>query len=441
MATRVSALKAFQENQKKLRDAIEKKTGKPPEVLYEEREKRVRDAIALKESDRVPVSLRMTYFPAKYAGIPTSTAYYDNIAWREAVVQTVVHFEPDLYQISSGTSSGAVMEALDPTQTRWPGGPLPDNVSHQAIDVEVMKHDEYDLFLSDPTGFALRRMLPRSYNALAPLAALPSLADRVIGFAAMTTMFTKQEFRDMARALLKAGQEQEKWQKNAGNLEDELANLGFPPNAYPGGAGGAPFDAISDFYRGMRGAMTDMYRCPDKLIAACDKLLQERIKTAMPADPKKRGNPKRLFLALHRGAEGFMSKKQFEKFYWPGLKKAMLKSIELGFIPMPFCEGKYGDRLEYFLELPKGKAVIHFDLTDMHRAKEVLKDHVCIMGNVPSPLLQFGTPQQVEDYCKDLIKVCGKGGGFILTHGSSTDTADPVLVKAMVDSVKKYRVH
>jgi len=441
MATRVSSLKSYQEKLKRLKDEIEQKTGKPSEVLYEEREKRVRDAIALKESDRVPVSLRMTYFPAKYAGIPTSTAYYDNIAWRDAIVQTVVHFEPDLYQISSGTSSGAVMEALDPTQTRWPGGPLPDNVSHQAIDVEVMKQDEYDLFLSDPTGFALRRMLPRSYNALAPLAALPSLADRIIGFAAMTTMFTKQEFRDMARALLKAGQEQEKWQKNAGNLEDELANLGFPPNAYPGGAGGAPFDAISDFYRGMRGAMTDMYRCPDKLIAACDKLLQERIKTAMPADPKKRGNPKRLFLALHRGAEGFMSKKQFEKFYWPGLKKAMLKSIELGFIPMPFCEGKYGDRLEYFLELPKGKAVIHFDLTDMHRAKEVLKDHVCIMGNVPSPLLQFGTPQQVEDYCKDLIKVCGKGGGFILTHGSSTDTADPVLVKAMVDSVKKYRVH
>ena len=438
--TKASSLKSYQAYLKRTRDEIEQKTGKSAEQLFEEREKRVRDAIALKESDRVPVSLRMTYFPAKYAGIPTSTAYYDNIGWREALVKTVVHFEPDLYSIASGTASGAVMEALDPTQTRWPGGPLPDNVSHQAIDVEVMKENEYDLFLSDPTGFALRCMLPRSYNALTPLAALPPLADRVIGFPAMTPSFTRQEFRDMARALLKAGQEQEKWQKNAGNIEDELANLGFPPNAYPGGAGGAPFDAISDFYRGMRGAMTDMYRQPDKLLAVCNKLLEERLKRAAPADPKKRGNPKRLFIALHRGAEGFMSKKQFEKFYWPGLKAAMLKSIELGFIPMPFCEGKYGDRLEYFLELPKGKVVAHFDLTDMKRAKDVLKDHTCIMGNVPSALLQLGTPQQVEDYCKDLIKYCGKGGGFILTNGSSTDEAKPHLIKAMVDSVKKYRV-
>jgi uroporphyrinogen-III decarboxylase len=244
----------------------------------------------------------------------------------------------------------------------------------------------------------------------------------------------------MALALLKAGEEQEKWQSVNGNLEDELANLGFPPNGHMGGVGGAPFDAISDFYRGMRGAMTDMYRCPDKLVAACDKLLDDRIKVAKPADPARRGNPKRLFIALHRGAETFMSKKQFEKFYWPGLKKAMLKSIELGFIPMPFCEGKYGDRLEYFLELPRGKVVVHFDQTDMHRAKEVLKDHACIMGNVPSALLQLGTTGQVEDYCKDLIKTCGKGGGFILTNGSSTDEAKPHLVKAMVDSVKKFGV-
>jgi uroporphyrinogen-III decarboxylase len=205
-----------------------------------------------------------------------------------------------------------------------------------------------------------------------------------------------------------------------------------------GGAGGAPFDAVSDFYRGMRGAMLDMYRHPDQLVAMCDKLLQWRISRAVPADPKKRGNPKRLFLALHRGAEGFMSKKQFEKFYWPGLKKAMLTSIELGYVPMPFCEGAYGDRLEYFLELPKGKVVAHFDLTDMFKAKEVLKDHTCIMGNVPSSILQVGSPRDVEDYCKKLIKVCGKGGGFILTNGSSIDEAKPENIRAMVNSVKKY---
>jgi hypothetical protein len=423
---------------KKLREEIEKKHGKTPEQLFEEREKRVRDTIALKQPDQVPVDVRMTYFPAKHMGIPIATAYYDAAGWRKAFIQTVMDFEPDLYSSAAGNNPGRALEALGPTQMKWPGGPLPPNVSHQAIDIECMKEDEYGLFLSDPTDFSLRYILPRSYTSMAPLATLPQLSDRMMGFSAMTTLFTRPEFREMAKALVKAGEENEKWFAAAGNLEEDLANLGFPPHGYMGGAGGAPFDMISDFYRGMRGAMLDMYRHPDELLAACDKLLEWRISKAQPADPKQRGNPKRVFLALHRGAEGFMSKKQFEKFYWPGLKKAMLKSIELGFVPMPFCEGAYGDRLEYFLELPKGKVVAHFDLTDMFKAKEVLKDHVCIMGNVPSSILQVGSPQDVDAYCKKLIKVCGKGGGFILTNGSSIDEAKSENIKAMVESVRKY---
>ena len=133
-----------------------------------------------------------------------------------------------------------------------------------------------------------------------------------------------------------------------------------------------------------------------------------------------------------------MSRKQFEKFYWPGLKRALLCTIELGIVPMILCEGEYGQRLEYFLELPKGKAVCLFDRTDMFRAKEILKDHVCIGGNVPSSLLQIGSPQEVEEYCAKLIKVCGKGGGFILSPGSSIDEAKPENIKAMIDSTKKY---
>lgn len=423
---------------KRLREQVQQKHGKTPEELFEEREKRVRDAIELKEPDRVPVDIRMVYFPARHLGIPTSTAYYDAAAWKRALIQTVMDFEPDLYMSSSGTSPGRVLEALGPTQTKWPGGPLPNDVSHQAVDIECMKEDEYDLFLSDPGDFTLRYLLPRAYSALAPLSQLPPIADRFIGFSSMTPLFTRDEFRKLAQALVIAGEETERWFSQFGGLEDDLAALGFPPHGYMGGTGGAPFDVISDFYRGMRGTMLDMYRHPDKLMAACDKLLEWRLSRAVPANPKARGNPKRFFIALHRGAEGFMSRKQFEKFYWPGLKKAMLKAIDLGYVPMPFCEGAYGDRLEYFLELPKGKAVVHFDLTDMFKAKEVLKDHLCIMGNVPSSLLQVGSPQDVEEYCKKLIKVCGKGGGFILTNGSSLDEARSENVRAMVESVKKY---
>ena len=55
------------------REAIERKTGKSAEALYEEREKRVREAIRLEEPDRVPVLLGMAYFPARYAGVPRNS--------------------------------------------------------------------------------------------------------------------------------------------------------------------------------------------------------------------------------------------------------------------------------------------------------------------------------------------------------------------------------
>jgi uroporphyrinogen-III decarboxylase len=61
------------------------------------------------------------------------------------------------------------------------------------------------------------------------------------------------------------------------------------------------------------------------------------------------------------------------------------------------------------------------------------------MGNVPSPLLQVGTPEEVDQYCKELIEGCGKGGGLIITNGSSIDLAKPENIKAMIDAPKKYQ--
>jgi uroporphyrinogen-III decarboxylase len=76
----------------------------------------------------------------------------------------------------------------------------------------------------------------------------------------------------------------------------------------------------------------------------------------------------------------------------------------------------------------------------MRKAKEVLGGHTCIMGDVPSSILQVGTVEQVEQYCKKLIDDCGKNGGLIVTH-MPIDEADPKLVRAMIEFVRKYGVY
>ncbi|MEE8413681.1 MAG: uroporphyrinogen decarboxylase family protein, partial [Dehalococcoidales bacterium] len=251
----------------------------------------------------------------------------------------------------------------------------------------------------------------------------------------------KPEFRELAEKLTQAAEEQQRWAKESTDFGAKAERLGFAAQQQRLGntPGGAPFDAVSDFLRGMRGTMLDMYRCPDKLLAVCDKILEWRIERSTPANPEVKGDLVRGGGApLHRGSDGFMSIKQFEKFYWPGLKKALMVAIDLGYTTSSFCEGVWDERLEYWLEIPRGKAILRFERTDMFKAKEVLGGHHCIQGGVPSSLLEVGSPSEVDEYCKKLIEVCGKGGGFILGSSSSIDCAKPANIKAMIDSVDKY---
>lgn len=439
MATVDSRKQAFLE--KRLIAKIEEKYGKPVEQLYAEREKRVRDTVELREPDRVPIVLGYEggNFAARYCGVPLSAAYYDPVAYKEAYRKMMLDFEPDLQRgMAPSTNSGLALEVLDARQTKWPGGPLPADTPHQFVEGEYMKADEYDLFLADPSDFVLRYYLPRTFGALAPLSKLPSFRTMTgTGFAGIVGLFARPEFEEFAAKLYRAATEQERLREETAGFVEEMVRLGFPPLRHGGGVGGAPFDAISDNLRGMRGSMLDMYRCPDKLLAACEHILQWRVARGVPADSQKRGNPKISSSALHRGSDGFMSLKQFETFYWPGLKKAIETDIALGYVHLAFCEGVWNDRLEYWLELPKGKVICYFEKTDLAKAKAVLGGHLCIMGNVPSTLLEVGSPQEVEEYCRELIKTCGKGGGFILSPGSSTDEAKPANIKAMIESVKK----
>jgi uroporphyrinogen-III decarboxylase len=151
-------------------------------------------------------------------------------------------------------------------------------------------------------------------------------------------------------------------------------------------------------------------------------------------------NP-RVFIPLHRGAEGFMSLKQFEKFYWPTLKKLLVALIDAGLNPAPFFEGDYTSRLEYLLELPKGKVLAQLDTTDIFKAKEILGGHMCLRGNMPTSLLQTGSPDDIKAYAKKLIDIVGKDGGFIMSGRGSLDEADPERLKVWMDYTREYGVY
>jgi uroporphyrinogen-III decarboxylase len=196
---------------------------------------------------------------------------------------------------------------------------------------------------------------------------------------------------------------------------------------------------VMNSLRGMAGTMLDMYRQPDRLLELID-VFEKRSMARIAAMPRRTDAP-RVFMATHRGSDGFMSIRQFERFYWPGLKKVILAVIETGVVPCIFFEGNWTQRIEYLLELPKGKVMAHLDSTDIFRAKEVLKDHICLRGNVPGSLLSAGSAQDVKDYCKKLIDVVGKGGGLVMCPRVVPDEATAENVHAMIDFTKEYGVY
>ena len=412
MAKSIAAKEYEKENQL-LKEEIERKTGKTTEQLYEEREQRVRDAIECKKPpDRIPLATHPD--TQAYTGVPNSAGYYDPIAFKRAMRTITLDLEPDMANAGL-PMSGVALAALDVKNRLWPGGPLPPDYDMQFVEGEWMKGDEYDLFLSDPADFVVRYYWPRMYGAMAPLAKLPPIGNLFQGFEGITPMLASPEFIKMAKLIAKAGRATEKFRKTIGDSSEELAELGFPALSHlgAGGIGGAPFDVVSSFLRGMQGSMIDMFRRPEKLLQACDMILERRIAHAIPADPKKRGNPKRSGMPLWRGDKSFMSQKQFDKFYWPGLKKAMQATIDLGFVAFPFFEAEFGDRLERLLELPKGKVIASIEYVDAVRAKDILKGHTCLYVRIPlsSKVWSFN---EVEKFTKDLIDKCGKGGGIML---------------------------
>ncbi len=413
---------------------------KSPEELYEEREKRLRDCIELKVPDRVPIVLTSSYFPARWVGggMTAADSYYNHEAFRKATVKMITDLEPDIVAPQAG-GSGASLSILGPKFFKWPGDGLDKNSLHQFIEAEPLKPQDYEVFLSDPGDWTLRSYLPKMWKALEPLGKLPSLQS-VWGPSSMagrSAAFGAPDVRKAFEALAKAGEEEERCFKAMAGLDEELAQLGYP--AMQHGMAAAPFDAVSDYLRGMAGTMLDMFRYPEQLLKACDLIMVRSLQQGAMTVNSKRGNPKRIGSALHRGSDGFMSLDHFKKFYWSTLKKLILAMIDLNLVYIPFYEGSWEQRLEILRELPPKKTVARFALTDMARAKAVLGGHTCIMGGVPHGLLQVASPSEVDEFVKKLIKTCGKDGGLIVTTSTGlTHEAKPENVKAMVEAVKKY---
>ncbi len=411
----------------------------PAQKEYAARERRILDAIELRTPDRLPSVLFCHFWAGRRTGMTCKQIMHDYDGLKAAMISAVQDLEPDAYYpVHTLMGFGPTMEILDYRQLEWPGhNGLPEDVTFQYPDREYMKASEFTEYLQDPTGWYLHRYLPRVAGAFEPFAMLPEFPSvfhtRILQSVAV---YAIPEVRGMLETLLRAGEEMQKVFATMERMEAELAALGFPCGNHA--TSHAPFDVVADYMRGSKGAMLDMFRNKNALLAVLDRITEIIPRNSVATARRNKG--RMIFIPLHWGLDDFMSPDQFKTFYWPQLRKVMLHLIDNGFIPQVLWEGNCRSRLDIIKDVPPGKCVYFFERTDMFEAKRVLGGTVCIRGNVPVSLLVTGTPAEVREYCKKLFDVCGDGGGFILDGAVGIpDEAKPENVTAMFEFAKECK--
>lgn len=246
--------------------------------------------------------------------------------------------------------------------------------------------EDYDLMLEDYKKFIWTKLIPRK---------LPNLLKG-----------------DSIEMLKEAGKEIEKYYEFNENLYQHMLKNYSVMDLF---SGRTEFFAVfmENLYidtRGMKGVSIDMRRHHDKLKEVCDHFGVYGLDTAsreMGSDPSKPAD-----YTICGIAQAFMSRKQFEVFYYPYLKQIFDYAEKYDKIIFCFMEGKNEIFYEYLQEAPKGHIVYYFENDDIFKAKKVFKDNVALAGGMPSEMLYRGSSQQCEDYAKKLIDEIGYDGAY-----------------------------
>jgi uroporphyrinogen-III decarboxylase len=178
----------------------------------------------------------------------------------------------------------------------------------------------------------------------------------------------------------------------------------------------------------------DLVEIPDQVESVMDAMVSHLATTTI-RQAKERGYPM-VWVGGWRGAPCLFSPELWQRFVWPYYYRLAQEVVDSGLIALLHLDSDWTRELKRFREFPKGKCVMALDgETDIFKAKEVLGDHMCLMGDVPATMLFMDTQEEVHEYCTRLIRELGPEG-FILQSGCDIPVnAKLENVQAMVAAV------
>lgn len=372
------------------------------------RKQRMWAAVKLEPYDRVPVApLLDVMFPARHKGMTLAEAFddYKGKGWQSMVdlFDEVGGWDGFLLPGYSQSPNPKRPMGARTGRMKYPGKGLPVDSIPQYIEDESMTIEDYDDIIRlgwFGWGEKLRA------KSLIPIEKSIAWAERQI----------VQWKREMAT-----------WE-----AKDVPSLIGASVSS--------PLMTLSTS-RSMIAFALDIHRMPDKVQAVMDAMVGDLITNTL--EVMKLTGGAGVMLVLERGGGFYFPLRVFERFEMPYIKKMVEAFAKEGYITMMHFDQDWTLNLPYLRDLPKKMCICELDSkTNIFKAKEILGDHMCIAGDVPPGLQSYGTPEEMEDYCKKVIDVVGKGTGFILSSGC-TVAADCKFenFKTMIDTAKNYYPH
>ncbi|MCP4690309.1 MAG: uroporphyrinogen decarboxylase [Desulfobacterales bacterium] len=342
--------------------------------ILEQRLDRILTSVSLEKPDRTPVVLLYTGFAAQVTGTPMAE-FVGSLATATDTMIQAYDLIGDGDAVNTGTFSPYGLCPAFGAQVRVPGLELSDDEMWQVVETELMVREDYDRILE-------------------------------MGWPDYFQDFMKN------RILKDVPPERLPWGRNPGDIKGKWAARGVP--VLSGDTVTTPIELLCGS-RSLTSFCMDLFDIPVMVEKVMDEMVSHMADRACRR-AKKLGYPG-VWVGGWRAAPSMLSPTHWERFAWPYFKELACQVADTGLIPILHLDSDWTRELERFRELPKGKCILSTDgETDLFKAKEVLGDHMCLMGDLPAVMQMMSSPDEVYEYCQNLIRKLGPEG-FILHSG------------------------
>lgn len=323
---------------------------------------------------------------AEYAGLDKKEVLWHPELVTETVKDVCTKFESDVQPWGGNVLQPSVYQSLGAINIV-----MGANGTMQHPNCHALEAEDWDRFIEDPLACIYEVAYPRIYKELDPVA---NPVRSQIAWALQFMAAADNGAASIPRAEIQKLKDQYGWYQ------------GYLGNPAENCSGYTTFDLMTDQLRSFSKILTDLRRCPDKILAALEAYYPLSYKLSLPG---KKSEYSSCGHALHMGT--FMNLKDFEKFYWPYWKRENEDHAAAGIRTTAFAEHNWMHLIDYLEELP-AQSQIQFEQADLKLVKERLGKRHILSGGFPISQLVSCTKDEIIKNTREYLDIMMPGGNF-----------------------------